>query len=139
MFSPYVSRVRRAQRSALWRNRDFLHLWSAETISQFGSQITLVTIPLIAALTLDASALQMGILAAAGGMPRLLLGFIAGTWVDRLPRRPILIWTDIGRAATFAIVPIRCFSASPSSAAASRSSSTPRGRRRSRAWSIARI
>jgi predicted MFS family arabinose efflux permease len=93
-------------RSALWHNRDFLHLWSASTISQLGAQLGLIAIPLIAALALDASAMQMGILTAAGGVPRLLLGFIAGTWVDRLPRRPIMIWMDASRAATFAVIPV---------------------------------
>jgi predicted MFS family arabinose efflux permease len=90
----------------LWHNRDFLHLWSASTISQLGAQLGLIAVPLIAALALDASAMEMGILTAAGGIPRLLLGFIAGTWVDRLPRRPILIWMDAGRAATFAVIPV---------------------------------
>lgn len=112
MFSPYISRLRRVRRFsrghrlALWHNHDFLHLWSAETISQFGSQLSMVVIPLIAALALDVTALEMGILAAASGLPRLLLGFVAGTWVDRLPRRPILVWMDIGRAVTAAIIPI---------------------------------
>lgn len=110
MFPTYVSRIRRrpraGRRSALWRNRDFLNLWSSSSISQIGAQLGLMAVPLIAALAMDASPMQMGILTAAGGVPRLLLGFIAGTWVDRLPRRPIMIWTDIGRAVTFAVVPV---------------------------------
>ena len=99
-------RLAHGEQSGLWTNRDFRYLWSAETISQFGSQLSLVAIPLIAALLLEASAMQMGILAAANGAPRLLLGFVAGIWVDRLPRRPIMIWTDIGRAVSAAIIPI---------------------------------
>jgi MFS family permease len=93
-------------RSSLWENRDFLNLWSAETIAQFGVQLGIVAIPLIAALTLDASPIEMGILAAAGQAPRLVIGFFAGAWVDRLRRRPIMIAADIGRALTYALIPI---------------------------------
>lgn len=92
-------------RSTLWSNRDFLNLWSAETISQFGSQLGLLAIPLIAALLLDASPFEMGLLTAVGQAPRLVIGFFAGAWVDRLPRRPIMVITDIGRALTYAIIP----------------------------------
>jgi len=98
-----------SRRSTLWSNRDFLHLWSAETISQFGSQLGLLAIPLIAALVLDASPLQMGLLTAAGQAPRLVIGFFAGAWVDRLPRKPIMIVTDIGRALTYAVIPAAWF------------------------------
>lgn len=92
-------------RSSLWQNRDFLNLWSAETISQFGTQLGIVAIPLIAALTLHASPIEMGILAAAGQAPRLVVGFFAGAWVDRMRRRPIMITMDIGRALTYAAIP----------------------------------
>lgn len=98
--------LRNHHRSGLWRNRDFLHLWSAETASQFGFQLGLVTIQLIAALTLNASALEMGILTASGTAPRIAIGFFAGAWVDRMRRRPIMIAMDIGRALTYAIIPI---------------------------------
>lgn len=93
-------------RSTLWANRDFLNLWSAETIAQLGFQLGVVAIPLIAALSLDASPLQMGLLAAAGPAPRLAIGFIAGAWADRLPRRPIMIAMDVGRVFTYAVIPI---------------------------------
>jgi MFS family permease len=90
----------------LWRHGDFLKLWSAQTISQFGSQITLLGLPIIAAVVLDASPSQMGILGAAEFAPFLLFGLFAGVWVDRLPRRPILIWSDVGRAVVLLTVPL---------------------------------
>jgi MFS family permease len=93
----------------LWRNPDFLRLWSAQTISQFGSQITLLGLPLTAALVLGASPSQMGILGAAEFAPFLLFGLFAGVWVDRLPRRPILIWSDLGRAGLLATVPVAAY------------------------------
>ena len=86
-----------------------MNLWGAETISQFGSQITPVAIPLLAALTLDATPFQMGILAAAGGLPVLVIGFVAGAWVDRLRRRPLMIAMDIGRAVALIAIPVAAF------------------------------
>jgi len=91
--------------STLWQNSNFLHLWSAETVAQFGSQLSLVAIPLIAAITLHANALEMGILAASGQAPRLLIGFFAGAWVDRLRRQPIMKAMDFGRALTYLVIP----------------------------------
>lgn len=96
----------RWQRGDLLRHADFLNVWIAETISHFGAQISLFAVPLIAAVTLGASPLQMGILAAAGRAPQLMLGFIAGAWVDRLPRRPIMIAANVGRMIVTAMIPI---------------------------------
>jgi MFS family permease len=93
-------------RTGLWSNHDFLKLWSAESVSQVGSQITLVALPLAAALELDASAAQMGILTAAGTLPYLLIGLFAGVWVDRMRRRPILIAMDLGRALLLLTIPL---------------------------------
>jgi MFS family permease len=93
-------------RTGLWRHADFLHLWAAETVSQLGTQLTMLALPLTAALTLDARAGQMGLLAAAGSAPVLLFGLPAGVWVDRLRRRPILVATDLGRAALLALIPL---------------------------------
>ena len=90
----------------LWSHPDFVRLWTGRAVSQFGTQVSLVAIPLYAVLALDASALQMGILAAAAGIPRLLIGFIAGAWVDRLRRKPIMLVTDLCRALTMATIPL---------------------------------
>ena len=90
----------------LWRHADFMRLWSGKAISQVGTELSLVAIPLYAVLSLDATPLQVGVLAAAAGVPRLLLGFVAGAWVDRLRRKPIMIATDIGRALAIATIPI---------------------------------
>jgi MFS family permease len=89
----------------LWREPDFLKLWAGQAVSQVGSWITLVGLPMTAALLLKASPLQMGILNGAGAGAILLVGLLAGVWADRLRRRPILIWADLGRAAVLATVP----------------------------------
>jgi MFS family permease len=90
----------------LWRHGDFLKLWSAETISQFGSTIDDIAFPLVAILVLDASAFEVAVLGTVLFLPFILFTLPAGVWVDRLPRRPILIVGDFGRAALYATVPI---------------------------------
>jgi len=90
---------------SLWRHTDFLKLWAGQTVSQFGSQITMLALPLTAALTLHASVAQMGLLSAAGTAPYLLIGLFTGVLVDRVRRRPILIVTDLGRFALLMLIP----------------------------------
>ncbi|MGH3135340.1 MAG: MFS transporter [Gaiellaceae bacterium] len=93
----------------LWRHRDFLKLWSAETISQFGTQISGLALPLVAILILDASAFEVAALGTVEFLPFILFTLPAGVWVDRLARRPILIAGDFGRAALLVSIPIAYF------------------------------
>ena len=88
------------------RNPDFVRLWAAETISQFGTQISLLALPLVAISLLNASAFEVAALATIEFLPFILFSLPAGAWVDRLRRRPILIAGDLGRAAALATVPI---------------------------------
>jgi MFS family permease len=90
----------------LWRHPDFLKLWSAETISQFGSQVDDLAIGFVAIVVLDASAFEVAVLATLNFLPFILFTLPAGVWVDRLRRRPILIAGDLGRAALLATIPI---------------------------------
>src|SRR5689334_4573513 len=89
----------------LWRHADFMKLWSGETISLFGSQVTALALPLTAVLVLKASPAEMGILGAVEFAPFLLLSLFAGVWVDRLRRRPIMILADLGRALLVFSIP----------------------------------
>lgn len=91
--------------AGLWRHPDFMKLWSAQTVSVFGSQVTTVALALTAVLTLHATPLQMGLLRAVGATPALVIGLLAGVWVDRLPRRPLLVWADLGRAVLLGSIP----------------------------------
>jgi MFS family permease len=93
-------------RGGLWRHRDFLKLWSAETISQFGSQVDDIAIGLVAILVLDASAFEVALLATINFLPFILFTLPAGVWVDRLRRRPILIAGDLGRFALLTTIPV---------------------------------
>ena len=90
----------------LWRHPDFLKLWSAETVSRFGSEFTLLALPLAAIDVLDASAFEVAALTTVEFLPFLLVSLPAGVWVDRLRRRPILIVGDLARAALLASIPI---------------------------------
>ena len=92
--------------TGLWRHRDFLKLWSAETISQVGSQVSNLAIPLVAILVLDASAFEVAALGTALFLPFIFFTLPAGVWVDRWPRRPILIAGDLGRAVLLATIPL---------------------------------
>jgi Na+/melibiose symporter-like transporter len=89
----------------LWRDPDFFKLWLGQTVSKFGSGITGSALSLAAVLVLGASATQMGLLSAAAILPLVVLGLFAGVWVDRLRRRPVLIWADLGRALILLTVP----------------------------------
>jgi predicted MFS family arabinose efflux permease len=85
---------------------DFRKLWIGQAISQIGSNITGVGLPLTAVLVLKASPLQMGFLSGVGAAAVLIFGLFAGAWVDRLRRRPILIAADLGRAVVLGIIPL---------------------------------
>jgi predicted MFS family arabinose efflux permease len=87
----------------LWRNRDFARLWGAASVSQLGSMLGALS--LTALLTLDATAFEMGVLAAATGAPVLLFALIAGVWTDRLPRLRLMVAADLGRFALLLTVP----------------------------------
>ena len=91
--------------ASLWRNPDFLKLWTGKTISAFGSEISGTAIGLAAILTLNASPLQLGLLGALAGIPALIIGLPAGVWVDRMRRKPIMIATDLLRAVALVTIP----------------------------------
>jgi MFS family permease len=93
-------------RRTLWRHRDFLKLWTAQTVTQFGDEITQLALPLVAILTLGATPLQIGLLGTFQFLPFILLTIPAGVWVDRMRRRPILIGADIGRAILLTSIPV---------------------------------
>lgn len=81
-------------------------LWSGHSVSLVGSQVTILALPLIAVITLGASAWQMGVLVAYGRAPYLFVGLPAGVWIDRLPRRQVCLVCAIGQALTLSVVPL---------------------------------
>ncbi len=90
----------------LWRQPNFVKLWLGRTVSEIGSGISGTALPIVALLTLGATPGQMGLLQAVGDVPVLLFGLLAGVWVDRLRRRPLLIAADLGRALLIGLIPL---------------------------------
>ncbi|MCI0440687.1 MAG: MFS transporter [Chloroflexi bacterium] len=99
--------LRRPRFTGLWRNPDFVKLWTGNTVSQLGTLMG--ALQFTAVLALDATPFQMGVLSAASVAPGLALGLMAGVWVDRVARRPILIIADLGRAALLGSIPAAYF------------------------------
>lgn len=90
----------------LWRHAGFMKLWAAQSISAFGARITREGLPLAAVLTLNASPAQLSVLAALSMGPGLLVGLLAGGYVDRTSRRAVMIWTDLLRFGVLMSVPV---------------------------------
>lgn len=91
---------------SLWRDADFLKLWTGQTISEIGTRVSREGIPLTAVMTLGATTGEMGVLQALGGIAALVAGPWAGMLVDRARRKPILIAADIGRALLLCLIPL---------------------------------
>jgi MFS family permease len=95
-----------SSRLGLLRDHDYRQLFASTTVSQFGVHITRLAIPLVAIMALEASAFEVGLLAALTTAPFLVVGLPAGAWVDRMRRRSVLIAGDLARAAMLATVPV---------------------------------
>jgi MFS family permease len=91
---------------SLWRHRDFLLFWSGETISLFGSQVTVLALPLTAIFVLHATPFELGLLNAASFAPFLVATLPAGAWLDRRRKRPVLLASNLIRASVIGVVPI---------------------------------
>lgn len=93
-------------RLGLLTEYDFRQLFVADTISQIGTQVTQIALPLVAILALDATPFEVGVLAACETAAFLLVGLPAGAWVDRMRRRSVLIFGDAARAVLLGSVPL---------------------------------
>ncbi|GER91258.1 MFS transporter [Dictyobacter vulcani] len=95
---------------SLWKNTDFLKFWTGETTSLFGSQITLLALPLAAVLTLNANPEQLGLLRFLETAPYLLFPLIFGAWIERRRKRPLMILANAVRALLIVLVPLLALS-----------------------------
>ncbi|MDN5658002.1 MFS transporter [Brevibacterium sandarakinum] len=95
-----------SRRSPLWAHRDFMKLWAGDTVSVFGSQLVFFALPLIAVSLLDANAFQMGLLATLESAAFLIISLPAGAWIDRLPKKIVIVSGDIVRAAILLTIPL---------------------------------
>lgn len=95
-----------ASKGSLWRDRNFLTMWTGQAFSQFGAQVTELAIPVLAVLLLNASEFEVGVLTAANVAAFLIVGLPAGAWIDRMRKRHVMIWADAVRALALGTVPL---------------------------------
>ncbi|MBB5159505.1 MFS transporter [Saccharopolyspora phatthalungensis] len=91
---------------SLLKHPEFRRLWTGQTASMFGTYVSRVAMPLVAATALAATPFQLGLLYAAQTVAFLVIGLPAGVWVDRLPARPVLVLSDTARALLLCSVPL---------------------------------
>jgi predicted MFS family arabinose efflux permease len=96
---------RRPFSAAVWRNHDFVLLWSGQTFSQFGAYVSTIVVPLLAIGTLHAGADDLGLLGLLSKLPALLY-IVAGVWIDRVRKRPALVMTNLVRAVLLLMIPV---------------------------------
>jgi MFS family permease len=96
----------RMRPETLWHHRDFMRLWAGQSVSQIGSAVTTVALPLAAIAVLKASAFEVGLLTAASYTAFIFIALPAGAIVDRRAKRKIMIWCDVARLAIIGSVPI---------------------------------
>ena len=92
--------------STLWRNRVFVRVWAAATVSVFGTNVSRIALPFVAILVLHVGPLAIAAIRVAELVSAVVVGTVAGAWVDRLRRRPVMIWADVGRAVALGSIPI---------------------------------
>src|SRR5438067_5526190 len=90
----------------LWRLPDFRRIWTSLTITAFGAQITNLALPLTAALLLQATPLQMGVLIALEALPFALVSLHAGVLLDRVRKLPVVIASDVSRGIALLAIPL---------------------------------
>ncbi|WP_285725947.1 MFS transporter [Psychromicrobium xiongbiense] len=91
---------------SLWRSGNFLRFWSGQGISQLGTQLGLLAMPVLAVGLLNASEFDVGLLGAAGTIAFLVVGLPAGAWVDRWRKRRVMIAADAVRAVAMLAIPV---------------------------------
>ena len=94
------------RKTSLWRHRDFVLLWAGQSVSEVGSQVTMLALPLLATITLHASTFEVALLAVCSSAAFLLVALQAGAVVDRLRKKPVLVRSDLARAVLIASIPV---------------------------------
>jgi predicted MFS family arabinose efflux permease len=100
-----TQKPRRPFTAGVWRNRDFVKLWSGQAFSQFGAQVSLVVVPLLAIDTLAAGPDELGLLGMLARLPALLY-LVVGVWIDRMPKHRTLVVTNLARAVLLLMLPV---------------------------------
>src|SRR5215475_674013 len=93
-------------RVALWRHCDFLLLWAGQAVSQVGSQVTVLALPLVAIVVLHATTFEVGLLSAATTGAYLLIALPAGVVADRVAKRSLMLASDAAQVVVIGSVPL---------------------------------
>jgi MFS family permease len=104
-----LQRLLRRTFRGLWRSSDFRRLWVSLTVTAFGAQVTNLALPLTAALLLQATPLQMGILVALETLPFALVSLHAGVMLDRMRKLPVVIVSDLSRGVALLLIPAAAY------------------------------
>jgi MFS family permease len=91
---------------ALWRHRDFMLLWGGQAVSQIGSQVTILALPLVALVVLKATTLEVGFLSTATTSAYLLIALPAGVLADRVSKRGVMLCCNLASMAAIGWVPV---------------------------------
>ncbi len=91
--------------SSVRHDPEFQKLWFGQGVSTFGSLISRIAIPFLAVIELEATPFDMAALGIAALLPGFLVGLLAGAWIDRRQRRPVMIGADLGRALVLLAIP----------------------------------
>ena len=98
--------ARTRSRWGLFGHHDFRQLWIGDTISQVGTQLTVLALPVLAVRVLGADEFQMGLLETCQFLAFLVIGLPAGAWVDRWRKQRVLVHSDLMRALALATIPL---------------------------------
>ena len=91
---------------SLWKHRDFMLLWSGQTVSDLGSQISSLALPLLAVLALKATTFEVSLLSFLSSLAFLLISLPAGVIVDRVAKRRMMLWCDVARMVLMGSIPV---------------------------------
>ncbi|MFI6732426.1 MFS transporter [Nonomuraea sp. NPDC050451] len=90
--------------------RDFRRLWAGTTVSQLGSAVSMVALPVVAITVLNATAFQVALLSVIQAVTIVVVAFPAGRYIEFRAKRPVMIWSDIARCFLMFSIPIAAFS-----------------------------
>ncbi len=104
--SPPAPPATKPLRGGLFRHHDFRQLFIGDAISQFGTQLTVLALPVLAIRELDAREFEMGLLGTFEFLAFLVIGLPAGAWVDRWRKGHVLVANDLVRAVALGTLPV---------------------------------
>ncbi|WP_084316606.1 MFS transporter [Actinospica robiniae] len=98
--------AQRGKPASLWRHRDFMLLWSGQTVSDVGSAVTMLALPLLAVSVLKASTFQVSLISILTSLAFLLISLPAGVIVDQVRKHGLMMWCDVARMVLLGSIPL---------------------------------